>query len=60
MNHTDGQVVCPDCGSSSYLMVDGRRMSREMLLRLPRAPKEIKRVLPHQVWCPSQENRLSL
>lgn len=41
MTHIDGQMVCPDCGSSSYLIVDGKEMTQTDLLRLAHAPKKI-------------------
>lgn len=52
-----GRVVCPDCGSSSYLVVDGREMTGHDALHLERAPRKIERRLPHAVWCPSDDNR---
>lgn len=51
MVHVDGAMVCPECGSSSYLVVDGREMTQYDLLHLSRAPKRIERHLPHARWC---------
>ena len=53
-------LVCPDCGSSSYLIVDGRRMEQGDLLALSHAPRSIKRRLPHAIWCPSMDHRMQL
>ena len=60
VTHVDGQMVCPDCGSSSYLIVDGNEMTEYDLLHLTHAPKKIERKLPHAVWCPSEDNRMQL
>lgn len=58
MTHIDGQMVCPDCGSSSYLLVDGREMTQYELLHLAHAPDKIERKLPHAPWCTSDDNRI--
>jgi len=50
--------VCLDCGVSSYLLVDGRRMSEYEFVNLPSRPKNVEQRLPHTVWCPSDENRM--
>lgn len=60
MTHIDGQMVCPDCGSSSYLIVDGKEMTQYELLHLAHAPKKIERRLPHAVWCTSDDNRMRI
>lgn len=52
-------MMCPDCGASSYLMVDGERMSEETLLILPRPPKTIEKKMYHALWCPRDDNRLN-
>lgn len=51
-------MICPDCGCSDYLVVDGVEMTEDQLLHLPRAPKKIKRRLPHNLRCPSEANRM--
>lgn len=59
-HQSPGRIVCPECGSSSYLVVDGREMTGYDLLHLRRAPRKITRRLPHAVWCPSDDNRMRL
>lgn len=56
----DGRMVCPDCGSSSYLVVNGREMTYDDLLHLRYAPKKIELRLPHALWCPSEQNRMQV
>jgi hypothetical protein len=48
------------CGSSSYLLVDGKEMTEQQLLELRHAPKKIERRLPHDVRCTSIENRMQI
>lgn len=53
-------MKCDRCGLTSYLIVDGKEMTEEQLLRLRRAPKKIERRLPHDIRCDSLENRLQV
>lgn len=51
-------MTCPDCDGWLVIEADGRRVSHEELLHLPRAPRSIKRRMIHKVWCQSDENRV--
>jgi hypothetical protein len=44
-------MQCPECGLSSYTLVDGIEMSEKQLLNLKYAPKQIRRFQPHELWC---------
>ena len=53
-------MFCPDCFSDVRLVVDGKMMSEDELLHLPKAPKTIERRLTHKRWCPSNASLITL
>lgn len=53
-------MFCPECLATVYLIVDGKRMSEDELLHLPKAPKAIERKLTHKRWCSSQDHLMQI
>lgn len=44
-------MICLECLAESYLVVDGKEMTKDEINQLPRAPRKIERKLNHEIWC---------
>lgn len=48
-------IICPECGTSEQIFVDGREVTEDELSHMRYPPRRIERRLTHMRWCTKQD-----